>query len=185
MPLAHASAIFLACLLGFWYTAMSAGTPLPSTYWRRTMWPGPFGATMMTSTSVGGTTVLKWMANPWLKSSVLPLVRCGATSFSYTSAILRSGTARKITSASCTASAVSAHRETLFRGDRARRAARVQADDDVHAAVLEVERVGVALGAEADDRAGLGGEQFEVGVFVGVNFGGHRRKAEVGSEKWE
>ena len=66
--------------------------------------------------------------------------------------------------------------EALLRRDRARRAAGIQADDDVHAAVLEVERVGVALGAEADDRAGLGGEEFEVGVFIGVNFGGHRKR---------
>ena len=34
------------------------------------------------STSGGGTIVLKWMANPWLKRSVLPFVRWGATSFS-------------------------------------------------------------------------------------------------------
>ena len=64
IPLAQASAIFLACLLGFWKIAIKAGTPLPSTYCRRTMCPGPFGATMMTSTFFGGTMVSKWMANP-------------------------------------------------------------------------------------------------------------------------
>ena len=155
---------------------MSAGTPLPSTYWRRTMWPGPFGATMITSTSGGGTTVLKWMANPWLNSSVLPLTRCGATSFSYTSAILRSGTARKDHVRFLHGLGGVEDRETLFRRDGARGAAGIQADDDVHAAVLEVERVGMTLGTETDDRAGLGGEEFEVGVFVGVNFGGHGRR---------
>ncbi len=86
--------------------AMSAGTPRPSWYCRRTRWPGPFGATMMTSTFFGGLTVLKWMAKPWEKSSVLPLVRCGSMSFSYTLAMVRSGTAMKITSAFFTASAV-------------------------------------------------------------------------------
>ena len=35
-------------------TATSTGTPRPSTYSRRTRWPGPFGATMNTSTPSGG-----------------------------------------------------------------------------------------------------------------------------------
>jgi hypothetical protein len=82
MPLAQASATFFACLLGFWKIAMSAGTPRPSWYWRRTRCPGPFGATMITSMFFGGTTVLKWMAKPCEKSSVLPLVRFGLMSFS-------------------------------------------------------------------------------------------------------
>ena len=41
-----------------------------------------------------------------------------------------------------------------------------QADDDVHAGVLEVLGVGVALGAEADDRDGLAVEEGEVCVVV-------------------
>ena len=135
------------------------------------MCPGPFGATMITSTSGGGTTVLKWMANPCENSSVLPFTRWGATSCSYTSAIFKSGTARKITSASLTASAGVHHGQALLRCHGPRRAAGIEPDDDVHAAVLEVERVGVSLRPEADDRAGLGGEQGEIGVFVGVNFG--------------
>ena len=56
--------------------------------------------------SFGGMTVLKWMAKPWEKSSVLPLVRFGLMSFSYTSAMARSGVATKMTSAAFTASAV-------------------------------------------------------------------------------
>ena len=40
------------------------------------------------------------------------------------------------------------------------------ADDDVHARVLEVLGVGVALGAEADDRDGLAVEVCEVRVVV-------------------
>ena len=35
-------------------TQTSTGTPRPSAYSRRTMWPGPFGATMHTSTPSGG-----------------------------------------------------------------------------------------------------------------------------------
>ena len=43
---------------------------------------------------------------------------------------------------------------------------RAQADDDVDAGVLEVERVGVALGAVADDGDGLAVEEVEVCVVV-------------------
>ena len=41
---------------------------------------------------------------------------------------------------------------------------RAQADDDVDPGVLQVERVGVALGAVAEDGDGLAVEQREVGV---------------------
>ena len=37
-----------------WFTQMRHGTPAPSVNTRRTMWPGPFGAIMTTSTSAGG-----------------------------------------------------------------------------------------------------------------------------------
>ncbi len=45
--------------------------------------------------------------------------------------------------------------EALRLGGRPGRAAFVEADDDVLAAVLQVEGMGVALGAEADDGEGL------------------------------
>ena len=67
--------------------------------------------------------------------------------------------------------------EALFAGDRDGLGAFVEADDDVAAAVLEVQRVGVALGAEAEDGEGFVLEHAEVGVFVGVNFSGHIRVA--------
>jgi hypothetical protein len=44
---------------------------------------------------------------------------------------------------------------------------------DFASALLEVQSVGVALGAEAEDREGLSFEKFEVGVFVGEDFGWH------------
>ena len=49
-------------------------------------------------------------------------------------------------------------------------AAFVKADEDLKAAVLEVERVGVALRAEAEDRQRFVFQHAEVGVFVGINF---------------
>ena len=64
----------------FCWTAKRHGTPPPPTYSLRTVWPGPFGATMITSTFFGGTICLKWMLNPWLKHRVLPAFRFGAIS---------------------------------------------------------------------------------------------------------
>jgi len=49
-------------------------------------------------------------------------------------------------------------------------AAFVKSDDDLEAAVFEVERVGVALRAEAEDRQRFVFEHAEVGVFVGIDF---------------
>ncbi len=56
--------------------------PRPSWYWRRTMWPGPFGATSSTSTSGFGRTWSKWMLKPWAKRSAFPFVMWGAISAS-------------------------------------------------------------------------------------------------------
>ena len=58
------------------------------------------------------------------------------------------------------------HLEALLarRGDRG--GVLAQTDDDVDAGVLQVQRVGMALRAVADDRDGLAVEQLEVGVVV-------------------
>ena len=63
--------------------------------------------------------------------------------------------------------------EAVLLGDGAGLGARVEADDDLAAAVLEVQRVGVALGTVAEDGERFVGEHAEIGVFVGVDFGGH------------
>ena len=55
--------------------ATSAGTPLPSVNCRRTMWPGPFGATMPTVTFAGGLINPKWMLRPCAKASAAPGLR--------------------------------------------------------------------------------------------------------------
>ena len=65
--------------------------------------------------------------------------------------------------------------EAFFLGYRAGLAAGVKADDDLDPAVLEVERVGVALGAEADNGAGLAFKRVEGRVFVGINLCCHNR----------
>jgi len=63
--------------------------------------------------------------------------------------------------------------EAELLGDRAALALGVEADDDLDAALLEIEGMGVSLGAEADHGAGLPLEKLQVGIFVGVDFGGH------------
>ena len=45
------------------------------------MWPGPLGATMVTSTEAGGTICPKWMLKPCANMSVAPSLRFGAMSF--------------------------------------------------------------------------------------------------------
>ena len=45
-----------AFLEGFWWIAISIGTPPPCAYVPRTVWPGAFGATITTSRSARGTT---------------------------------------------------------------------------------------------------------------------------------
>jgi hypothetical protein len=49
----------------------------------------------------------------------------------------------------------------------------IKTDDDLASALFEVQSVGVALGTEAEDCEGFSFEKFEVGVFVGENFGWH------------
>ena len=49
--LAYESACACALPVASWWTAMSAGTPLPASYVSRTRWPGPLGAIMLTSMS--------------------------------------------------------------------------------------------------------------------------------------
>ena len=47
---------------------------------RRTMKPGPLGATMITSTFAGGRIWPKWMLNPWENIRTLFSERCGMIS---------------------------------------------------------------------------------------------------------
>ena len=61
-----------------------------------------------------------------------------------------------------------------FRGERPALRARSQPDDDVDAGFVEVQGVGVALAAIADDRHGLPGERRRIGVVVVVHLRGHR-----------
>ena len=94
-------------------------------------------------------------------------------SFSKAAGCFVSGSATKITSACFTASPVSKTSKPFSFATARDFDAGIEADDDLDAAFLEVQRVGVALGAEAEHGAGFAFENGEVGVFVGVDFCGH------------
>ena len=59
--------------VAFWWMATSAGTPPPSVKTRRTRWPGPLGATIVTSTSSGELIWPKWMLKPWANITMFPV----------------------------------------------------------------------------------------------------------------
>ena len=79
-----------------------------------------------------------------------------------------------ITSASAAASAIGTHPEPGRLGLGHRRRALAQADAHVDARVLQVERVGVALRAVADDRDLAAGDERPIGVRLVVHVGGHQ-----------
>ena len=65
--------------------------------------------------------------------------------------------------------------ETLLFCDLARLAGRVKADDDLRTRILQVESVRVPLRAKAKNSKGFPLEQFQVGIFVSVDFNSHKR----------
>ncbi len=83
------------------------------------------------------------------------MVRFGAMSFLNAAACLVSGSATKITSPRRTASAVSKTSKPFSFATARDLLFGIEADDDLDAGILEVQRVGVALRAEAEDGAGL------------------------------
>ena len=85
---------------------------------------------------------------------------------SQTSACFSSGSSTITTSPRLAASATRVTRRPSASALADRVGVRAQADHHVHAGVLQVERVGVALGAVAEDGHGLAVELREVGVLV-------------------
>src|SRR5207253_10836234 len=58
-----------------------------------------------------------------------------------------------------------------------------QADEHVHAAVLQVQRMGVALAAEPDDRNGLPLEDLQIGVLIVIDLQHVRVPSFVGARR--
>ena len=152
--------------LASWWTAIRQGTPLPSSYWRRTRWPGPLGATMPTSTPGGGWIWSKWIAKPWAKSSRLPGAIPSAISPVPDLGLFLVGEQDHHDVAAAGRFGDVEHLEPGLFGLGAAARVGAQADDDVDPGVLQVEGVGVALGAVAEDGDGLPLELREVGVLV-------------------
>ena len=100
----YAKAISLAFPLGSWCTATKHGTPDPSVYVLLTICPGPFGATINTSTSLGATIWPKFILNPWANAKAFPASKYGATCSLYIAACFSSGISIITISAALTAS---------------------------------------------------------------------------------
>ena len=104
----------------------------------------------------------------------MPGFRFGAISASQAAFWAVSGIAIITTSAAATAAPRVEHPEAGLLGDRAALRRRRQAHDDVDARLAQVQRVGVALAAEPDDRDGLAGERRRIRVRVVVHPRRHR-----------
>ena len=146
--------------------ATRPGTPLPSSNWRRTRWPGLFGATMPTSTSGPARSARSGSRSRARTAAGCP-ARCRPRSrASQISACFSSGSSTITMSPRLAASAIETTSQAV--GSRLLDGVRVlaQADDDLRARVLQVECVRVALGAVSEDRDGLAVELREVSVFV-------------------
>ena len=63
--------------------------------------------------------------------------------------------------------------EAELLGNLAALALGVKSDDDLDAALFEIEGMGVTLGTEADHGTGFSLEELQVGIFAGVDFSGH------------
>jgi hypothetical protein len=66
--------------------------------------------------------------------------------------------------------------KAVLLGDRLGLRAGIKADDDLAAAVLQIERMGMALRTVAEDGERFVFKHAEIGVFVGIDFGGHGRE---------
>jgi hypothetical protein len=64
-------------------------------------------------------------------------------------------------------------RKSIVLGHLAALAAWIQANDDLAAAVFKIEGMGVTLRAEAEHGEGFALKNREIGILVGVDFGGH------------
>ena len=112
---------------------------------------GPSGAISTTSRSLRGLICLKWMLKPCANSSVGAFLQATSRPASYRSFCARSGTSMATRSAPAAASAGSATLRPSFLRLLPAGAVLANADDDVEAAVLEVERMRAALAAVAQD----------------------------------
>ena len=147
-------------------TAISPGTPLPSVNWRRTRWPGPLGATIPTSTPGGRLDLPVVDREAVAEQDHVALGDPVADLLLPDVVVELVGQQDHHEVAAAGGLDDGQHLEALLArlGDRG--GVLAQADHDVDAGVLQVEGVGVALGAVADDRDGLAVEEREVCVVV-------------------
>ena len=111
------------------------------------------------------------MLKPWAKASALPALRFGGDVLVVDRLLLGVGRRIMITSASAAASATDITLQPGCLGLGLRRRALAQADAHVDAGVLQVQRVGMALRAVADDGDLAAADDRAVGVLLVVHVG--------------
>ena len=125
--------------------------PAPTSKSSRTRWPGAFGATMITSWSAGGAMRPKWMLSPCAKSTRRARLEV-RRDLRVPHALLHVvGEQHRDELRAANGLADRRDRQPGDLGRDPRRAALAQADDDVDARVVQVQRVRVPLAAVADD----------------------------------
>ena len=165
MPTPYASPSWSARPLASWCTATRPGVPAPATYSSRTRWPGAFGATMITSCSAGGDDPPEVDVQPVReqhRGARLEVRRDVLVPHALLH-VVGDEHRHHLRAANGVGDGARVEPGVLGRGARA--AAVAQADLHLDAGVVEVERVRVALAAEADD-GDLAVEEGEIAVAV-------------------
>ena len=135
-------------------------------YWRRTRWPGPLGATSATSTSGGRLDLAVVDREAVAEQQQVAGRDAVGDLLAVDLAVLLVGQQHHHDVAARGGLGDVEHLEAGVLRLRDRGGVGPQAYDDVDAGVLEVQRVGVALRAVADDGDGLAVEEREVCVVV-------------------
>ena len=148
---------------------MRPGTPPPSVKTSRTRWPGALGAAMPTSMPAAGTMVLKWMLKPWANMSSLPAleVRADLVGVELGRGLIGDENHDDVGPLGGFGDGGDFKAGLLRLGDGL--GVGGEADFDLDAGVLEVESVGVALGAVADDGYFLRLDEGEVGIVIVIS----------------
>ena len=128
---------------------MMSGMPRPASNSRRTVWPGAFGATRITSTSVGGLDVAEADVEAVREGQGLAGGQLGLDVVGVDRALVLVGRQDHDEVGHSAGVGDVVDREALVLGLGDGLGAFLQADDDLNAGVAQVQRVGVALASRS------------------------------------
>ena len=129
---------------------------------------------MITSTVFGGRIRLKRMLKPWANASALPLLHVRLDELLVRRLLLGVGHRHHDDVGPLGRLGDAHHRQAGGLGLGGRLRSLAEADDDLHAGLLQVQRVGVALRAVADDRHLAAADDRRIGVRLVVHLGCHQ-----------